>query len=176
MEYASLLFRQAAVNYERDMEFASFSECFYDSRECLRRFLFRSLITRKEIHYIGISGIKKKGSYGILKRLGLFIFLTLSSLIWGHGERPHRTFYSAILLISLSAILYTFGQLVNNTAFFKPNLFQAFYFSVVTFTTVGYGDITASGFTKIIACLEAFCGIFVIPIFIVGLSRKYLRI
>jgi hypothetical protein len=46
----------------------------------------------------------------------------------------------------------------------------------VTFTTVGYGDIIAVGFNKAVAMLEAFCGIFIMPLFIIGLSRKYLRI
>ena len=67
------------------------------------------------------------------------------------------------------------GSLIKGALIFKPNFPQALYFSVITFTTVGYGDITPTGMTKAMAMIEVFCGIFIVPIFIVGLSRKYLR-
>jgi hypothetical protein len=158
LEYASLLFRQAAINYERDLEFSNFSECFFLSRECLRKSLARGLINPKKI-----------------KRSVLWPFLLFSSLIWGHGERPLRAFFSALALIFLSALLYTRGNLLKDAVIFQPDFLQSLYFSVVTFTTVGYGDITAVGLNKLIAVSEAFCGIFIMPIFIVSLSRKYLR-
>ena len=174
LEYASLLYRQAAINFERDMEFFSFSDCFYRSRECLRRFLTRSLVTPQKIHNLSGGGIER-GAYGVIKRLFLCLSLTFSSLIWGHGERPVRTFYSGILLIFLSAFFYMGGNLLAHAIVFKPSFIQALYFSVITFTTVGYGDMTPIGVTKLIAALEVFCGIFIVPIFIVGLSRKFLR-
>lgn len=176
LEYASVLYRQAAINYERDMEFFSYSDCFYRSRECLRKFLTRSLIMPQKIHNIGAGGVRKGETYGVIKRLVLCIFLTFSALIWGHGERPGRTFFSGLLLFLLSALFYMQGSLVKGAALFKPSFAQALYFSVITFTTVGYGDITPIGLTKLVAMLEVFFGIFIVPIFIVGLSRKYLRI
>lgn len=176
LEYASLLYRQAAINFERDMEFFSFSDCFYRSRECLRKFLTSSLIMPQKIHQISASGIKRGEAYGIIRRFFLSLSLTFSALIWGHGERPNRTFYSALSLIFISAYFYMQGNLVKDTFVFRPDYLQALYFSVVTFTTVGYGDITPIGLSKLIAMLEVFSGVFIIPIFIVGLSRKYLRI
>ncbi len=174
LEYASLLYRQAAINFERDMEFFSFSDCFYKSRECLRKFLFRSLIMPQKIRNIGAAGIDK-GTHSVIRRFLLCISLTFSALVWGHGERPARTFYSVLLVIFLSALSYTHGNLSSHTVIFKPNFFQALYFSVITVTTVGYGDITPVGMAKLIAMAEVLCGIFIIPVFIVGLSRKFLR-
>jgi tetratricopeptide (TPR) repeat protein len=176
LEYASLLYRQAAINFERDMEFFSFSNCFYRSRECLRRFLMFSIISPQKIHHITASGIESGGVYGVIRRFVSGIFLTLSALIWGHGERPNRTFYSALFLIFSSAFFYMQGNLIKGALIFKPNFLQALYFSTMTFTTVGYGDISPIGLTKLAAMIEAFCGIFIIPIFIIALSRKYLRI
>lgn len=174
LEYASLLYRQAAINFERDMEFFGYSDCFYRSRECLRRFFTASLITPRRIHNIG--GVKRGEEYGLIRRLGMCIFLTFSALIWGHGEKPERTFYSALALFLVSTFFYMQGHLAQGAEIFKPNFAQAVYFSTITFTTVGYGDITPVGAARLAAMLEAVCGIFMIPIFIVGLSRKYLRI
>lgn len=175
LEYASLLYRQAAINYERDMEFFSFSDCFYRSRECLRRFLVLSLINPRKIHHISGSGIRKGGSYGIIRRLALCFFLTFSALLWGHGEKPNRTFYSVLFIIFLSALLYMQGNLIKDTLIFKPDFLRAIYFSVISFTTVGYGDITPVGINKLIAMFEVLSAVFIVPIFLVGLSRKYLR-
>lgn len=174
LEYASLLYRYAAISYERDMEFINYSECFYASKECLRNFLLLSLFIPGKVFRIGVNGEERKraGWKMILQLLAL----TFSSLLWGHGERPARTFFTAIFLVFLTALLYTQGQLVSGEVVFKPDFFQAFYFSVVTFTTVGFGDITPVGFNKLIVIIEAFCGLFIIPVFITGLSRKYLRI
>jgi len=175
LEYASVLYRQAAINFERDLEFFSFSDCFYKSRECLRKFLTRSLVMPQRMGSIDAAGIKRDESYSLLKRLVLCASLTFSSLIWGHGERPARTFYSVIFMIFASALLYTQGHLIENGVIFKPDFFRALYLSVITIATVGYGDITPVGAARLIAIAEALCGIFIVPVFIVGLSRKFLR-
>ncbi len=175
LEYASVLYRQAAINFERDLEFFSFSECFYKSRECLRKFLTRSLLTPRKISNLDAAGIKRGESYGVIKRLFLCISLTFSSLIWGHGERPERTFYSMIFLMLISALLYTQGHLIKDAVIFKPDFLQALYLSVITITTVGYGDITPIGAARFVAMAEVLLGVFIVPVFIVGLSRKFLR-
>lgn len=48
------------------------------------------------------------------------------------------------------------------------------YFATITFTTVGYGDITPLNWMKAIAGLEALLGIFFTSSFVVALSRKFL--
>jgi hypothetical protein len=158
------------------MEFINFSECFYRSKESQRKFLNYLLLNPRKIHPITKSE-EEKGVKGFAKHILLWIALTFSWLIWGHGERPSRTLYAGILIVILSAYLHTFGYLSRTGTAFVPNFFQAFYFSIVTFTTVGYGDITpALSFNKIIAVFDALCGMFVMSLFVVGLSRKYMRI
>jgi tetratricopeptide (TPR) repeat protein len=171
-EYASLLYRYAAINYERDLEFINFSDCFYRSKECYREFLTLSLLSPKKIYHIAKGGQES----GITKRVFLWLALTFSFLVWGHGERPARTFYSGIFLVFLSAFVYMCGVLSKDGVIFKPNFFEAFYFSMVTFTTVGFGDIIPVGFAKFMVMLEAFSALFITPIFVIGLSRKYLRV
>jgi tetratricopeptide (TPR) repeat protein len=173
-EYASLLYRYAAISYERDAEFINFSECFYRSKECYRKYLALSLFYPQKVYHIARPDEQKEIS--IFRRVLSWFTLTISFLIWGHGERPLRTFYGVVFLILFSAFFYTHGQLTNRGMIFKPDFAQAFYFSVVTFTTVGYGDITPLGFNKLMAIIEVLGGIFFMPVFIIGLSRKYLRV
>ena len=174
-EYASLLYRYAAINYEKDMEFLKFSECFFLSKECQRRHLMFSIFNPHKIHNIS-TGKDQIWRRSLFKRFYHWLGLTFSLFLWGYGERPLRTFLCGIFIISMATILYMFGNFVENGAIFKPNFPKAIYFSTITFTTVGYGDIIAIGFTKGVAMLEAFCAVFITPIFIVGLSRKYLRV
>jgi hypothetical protein len=174
-EYAALLYKYAAINYERDGEFVSYSDCFYRSKECYRKFLTRLFTNPKKIHHI-VASAAQRGLRHRLKYFFAWALLSLSCLVWGHGERPGRAFVSAVFVILLSAVFYTFGGLTKNTALFRPDFWEALYFSTITFTTVGYGDITPAGWIKVAVIFEAFCGVFIMPLFIVALSRKYLRV
>ena len=81
-----------------------------------------------------------------------------------------------MFVILFSACFYTFGHLIENGIIIKPNFFQSLYFSIITFTTVGFGDITPIGASKLVVMFESICGLFVIPLFIIGFARKYLRV
>lgn len=174
-EYASLLYKYAALNYERDGEFLNFSDCFYRSKESYRRFLTYLFLNPKKIRHIAAVA----GERMIRKRLKFFfawLLLSFSYFVWGYGERPLRAFFSALAIVFVSAIFYTYAGVLKEGIVANPGFFEALYFSVVTFTTVGYGDVIAVGLSRIVAVLEAFCGVFITPLFIVALSRKYLRV
>jgi hypothetical protein len=51
---------------------------------------------------------------------------------------------------------------------------EAFYFSGVSFTTIGYGDIVPVGWTRVPAILEGLVGVLLASSFLVTLTRKYL--
>lgn len=174
-EYACLLYKYAATNYERDGEFTNFSECFYHSKDARRRFLFLSLFAPSRL--CSLKGPSKKAfPQSFLKRLFMWLFLEFSFIIWGYGERPSHTFLSAVFIIFVCAVLYMKGPLYKGGFMFVPNFAESLYFSVTNFTNLGYGDVTPAGISKLIVCLESVSGIFVVPLFVIGLSRKYLRI
>ena len=48
-------------------------------------------------------------------------------------------------------------------------------YSVVTFTTLGYGDFTPVGLSRIFAAFEAFTGSFTLALFVVVFVKKMTR-
>jgi tetratricopeptide (TPR) repeat protein len=174
-EYASLMYKYAALNYERDGEFFSYSYCFYKSKQAYRRFLTLSLIFPARV----ISLFKPKQSKSFKYRVKDFLswlVLSFSAVSWGHGEKPSRTLAMGTGVVLLSAFFYSQGVLSADGLRFSPNYFQALYFSAMTFTTVGYGDFIPIGLNQLVASTEALIGLFIMPLFVVGLSRKYLRV
>lgn len=101
-----------------------------------------------------------------MKKLPLWIDrLTARALVTG----------SAILLLSF-ALLYFFatkyGQGILGTypnAQF-PTFWDSLYFSVITFSSLGYGDFRPVGFSRILASLEVFSGLSVLGLAIAKLS------
>ncbi|MEW4529568.1 ion channel [Maioricimonas sp. JC845] len=55
------------------------------------------------------------------------------------------------------------------------DVWRAMYFSIVTFTTLGYGDYHPTGALRIVAAFEALVGAVTIAIVTVSLARQYLR-
>jgi hypothetical protein len=63
----------------------------------------------------------------------------------GHGERPLRALLISIFVILLFSGLYCIPNLILYSSLspgvdYSFGLFQGFYFSIVTFTTLGFGD------------------------------------
>lgn len=99
----------------------------------------------------------------------------LSKYIIGYGEKPFRLLCISVFIISLFALIYMFtGLNTMDYGLVKINLsknmytfneiiiyyLEAWYFSMITFSTVGYGEIIALGiFGKVFVCLEVFLGI-----------------
>ena len=107
-------------------------------------------------------------------------------LFSGFGESPLRIIGISILFILFCAVLYTFtgvsidGQFSvydhQNSLHGNFLLFiSCLYYSVVTFTTLGYGDITPIGISRAIAAIEAFTGSFTIALFVVVFVKKMTR-
>ena len=49
---------------------------------------------------------------------------------------------------------------------------DSFYFSTITFTTLGYGDFSPTGWLKALTSLEAFLGVFNIGFLIAGYANN----
>lgn len=94
----------------------------------------------------------------------------LEYLLWGYGERPFRIALVAGLVIGTYATAYRFMSWPG-----RPSLdwVDSLYFSVVTFTTLGYGDIAPlTTALKIVTASEALFGAFFIGLVVAGFSNR----
>ncbi|MDF2700196.1 MAG: hypothetical protein K0Q49_1752 [Haloplasmataceae bacterium] len=90
-------------------------------------------------------------------------------VFWGFGEKPLRIIFNALLIILLFSLIYFFTNMVN----IKGNFINSIYFSVITFTTLGYGDITPqTSLGQIFVSIEALLGAFTIGFVIAAYTKK----
>ncbi|MCV2885287.1 ion channel [Aestuariibacter sp. AA17] len=136
------------------------------------------------------------GQYGYRERIAhrrqlkrwtaKWLFSHAIDTLCGYGEKPENTILFSVFLIFSCAIGYFFlgvnyyEKLIkfNVDASLTDNLttfFLSLYYSVVTFTTLGYGDITPVGLTRFIAVTEAFLGSFTIALFVVVFVKRMSR-
>ena len=101
----------------------------------------------------------------------------IMNFLCGYGERPSRIILSSSVVISLYAILFSALNAVDSSSLstYKMSFSDYLYFSIVTFTTVGYGDFIpkASALFRLLSASEAFLGAFMIGLFIFTLARRY---
>ncbi len=148
----------------------------------------------KENDYEEISGeyfyLAKK--YEIKEEINLMrrVKLHILDYLCGFGERPFNAFFTSVAFIIFFGVLYYFlgfymnGRVINYD--FKidikgftinniKDLFNAIHFSMVTFTTVGYGNAIPLGMSKIINMFEMFIGVIMVAVFTSTLVRKMIR-
>ena len=100
-----------------------------------------------------------------------------------YATSPIRVLISIVFANLLYGLLYSFFVINNNSYIscindsvgFSDQLLDSFYFSSITFFTIGYGECTPTGFLKIISPIEGFTGVFMMSYFTVAFVRKILR-
>lgn len=114
------------------------------------------------------------------------ILSKIVQLFSGYGEEPSRVVFFSLFVIFICAILYfIFGiqysgehvqlSLSHPTSLNVKFFFECLYYSVVTFTTLGYGDFVPIGISRAFAAIEAFVGSFTIALFVVVFVKKMTR-
>jgi hypothetical protein len=102
--------------------------------------------------------------------------MSLDRFYWGYGQKPKRLIYFALITILGLGVFYSFfPNSFNNTLTYKcyfQTLYNSLYFSVVTFTTLGFGDISPTGFLKILSGIEALFGVLTFGFLIAGLTKN----
>jgi ion channel/pentapeptide repeat protein len=108
-------------------------------------------------------------------------------LFCGYGERPSRVVAFTLAVIGVFSLLFFYSgiQSAGQTIAFDSSLtvsenfkyyLSSLYFSVVTYTTLGYGDISPTlGFSRFLAAFEALIGGFTLALFVVVFVKKMTR-
>ncbi len=109
--------------------------------------------------------------------LGEMVF---ARFLFAYGERVRGILAAtALVIFGWSFIYYHSGIVVGRTAEGVSILTHGFrdclYFSMVTFTTLGYGDMKPIEAIRIWAATEAMLGAFLMALFVVGMARKFTR-
>jgi len=104
--------------------------------------------------------------------------LIFGRLLFGYGERPIRVLVASALIIIFCAFFYSLpGSLVYRAGPTQPSFWQGLYFSTITFTTLGYGDLypAADGLYRAVAMAEAVAGGCLMALFVVCLAKRFSR-
>lgn len=96
----------------------------------------------------------------------------LLSMLCGYGEKPERVIVSALVIIFGLAIAYYLWGSFNTSSFW-----DTLYYSVVSFTAVGYGNWAPqpTGWAKGVGAAEAVLGVFMIALYLITFTRKMTR-
>jgi len=126
-----------------------------------------------------------------LAHIGRWSVPTLSGGLTRHGESLQRIVALSLGVVTLSALLYPFvggfgsnnsgavfeltaGDLLTSEA--APTLARSLYFSVITFSTIGYGDLYPLGTgSRILVGLESLAGAVLVALFIFVLGCRTAR-
>ncbi len=107
--------------------------------------------------------------------------------VTGYGEKPYKIIGFSVFYIVLCALIFSLLGIHHSSGFFSQVstayslsenltvLYDALYFSVVTFTTLGYGDFMPVGIGKLIATVEAFSGAFLTALFTITMYKWYME-
>ncbi len=111
-------------------------------------------------------------------------FMKLADVSCGYGEKVGNIFTFSILVIIFNAIFYSFGGVTNGDTIFRITtetglaqairiFFKMLYYSTVTFTTLGYGELhPASTISRFFAGIEAFMGAFLVALFVITVYKN----
>jgi uncharacterized protein YjbI with pentapeptide repeats len=186
--------------HEADLENVAFTNCKWPKRLYEEEHMKEEHLSFKELKIIYRDlkqNMQRNGNYS---RAGIFFYrememkrkgtkkkrdrlwLELYRLLAGYGERPLHTIAVSGLVVLIFALLYVgLGCIQCDLDPMKnPSLSQeiidAIYFSFVTFTTLGLGDVQPStNLGKALICGEAVIGAFLIALFVVVFVRKMMR-
>lgn len=122
-----------------------------------------------EMQHVGIDP-QRVFEVGLSAWLSNLIEFSKSGLYWlifGYGEKPLR-----VAMLSLGVIVAYAAIYASLNALTEHGFWAALYFSIVTFTTLGYGDLTPTPSFRLVAASEAVAGLLLSGLFLFTLSRR----
>ncbi|NJE46889.1 hypothetical protein E3E35_05580 [Thermococcus sp. GR7] len=108
-----------------------------------------------------------------------FIEWLLGDLPSEYGTNWVRLFLLSLLVIIGNAVPYTLWSAYIDgfpqTSNYLVRFADALYYSLVTFTTLGYGDMHPTGWLKALSAIEALTGAIFMALIVAVIARKWMR-
>lgn len=127
-------------------------------------------------YYWQLAKLKEKGKLWYRIKA---IFSWLYHWYCGYGERPLRALLISIFFIFTYSLIFYCCKLIDYAKSSETNSigwFQSLYFSIVTFTTLGFGDIIPThGIGQIVVAFEVILGYLLLGTLVAILIRKTTR-
>jgi hypothetical protein len=119
-------------------------------------------------------------------RAGAKLKLVILDYLYGFGEEPQKVFWNAVAVVFLFAGAYHFacsgcdrlgtlgppGHPRAGGGGSQLTFMEFLYFSIVTFTTLGDGNLTPRGFCSVLSAFESLLGLVMAALFIHALARR----
>lgn len=107
----------------------------------------------------------------VIKFIYKYICSGILNILWGYGERPIRLFQISILTIFTFAFVYAYSP--HSSIATKNDFLNSLYFSTVSFTTLGFGDISqTNNYLKLLSAFEALLGMTFWGLLIAGFASN----
>ncbi|RLD57533.1 MAG: hypothetical protein DRJ01_13750 [Bacteroidetes bacterium] len=140
-----------------------------------RKYERKSFLKVKSNYWYEYQAIKKnkffKVSIFYIKSYSRYFISSLLNILWGYGEKPWRVFILSTITILFFALIFCYcpGSSLDT----KGDILNSLYFSLVTFTTIGSGDIEQTDYAlKLISGIEALLGLSFWGILIAGFANN----
>lgn len=126
---------------------------------------------------------RKQMPYFSLERL----WSAVIDMSTGYGEMPYRIISFLLIFVLVFSVIFSFIGIHHSSGrYYKLSaaqslpenlsiLYDSFYYSMVNFVTLGYGDYTPVGIGKMFAVFEALSGEFMIALFIITVYKRYME-
>ncbi|MFA6552798.1 MAG: pentapeptide repeat-containing protein [Candidatus Paceibacterota bacterium] len=105
-----------------------------------------------------------------------WVSYVFGDLLCRYGTSFVRVFIASILIVSVFAYIFSSTEsLLFLNKEVSASFIDSLYFSISTFTTLGYGDFHAIGLARFVAGFESFVGMTLISLFTVIVARNVIR-
>ena len=137
--------------------------------------LLRVTLGRTGIHFLALQRyVTSYMNMVLLHGYAKFLYRNVA-----FGEKPQYIVLLWFKVIILYAVVYLVTDIrwntIENASFGKNGALDYLYFSVVTFTTLGYGDLRPLGYMRLVAGSEAIIGVILMSYFVVVWAHKVFR-
>jgi len=173
-----------AEDLKKEGKLGEAKEKYLEAEEIYRNlktnFLVRGLSTSAGVFFYKEMTMKRKQ----LPRFSVErLWSKMVDVTCGYGEKPFRIITFSLFFMFIHAIIYfllgishgddTVKFSINNSVIENiVDFLDTCYYSVVTFTTLGYGDYSPMHITKLFAIIEAYSGAFLIALFVITVYKN----